>query len=126
MELRLLQDRAKTTGNFLITDVHQDDEGLVIQLKDESDESKTLTIKYRRYYLYQNIDETGRTRMWIKSKFEDPKWQFCTSTNSNLISWLIDESNGIYEDRKMIHYLIKTDTHVLDIISNTAPEVSLL
>ncbi len=113
-------------GEFFIIDVHQDHEGLKILLKAESENSISILITFTQYLLYKNVDESGRIRLWAHAEFEDPKWQFCVSTNSSLIKWLKEESDGIYEDRKMTHYLIKTWTDVLDVISEVEPKVTII
>ena len=107
-----------------VQEVHDDKDGLRIRLNEDSATTKILCVAFEHYFLFRNIDESGRIRLWATSFFEDRKWQFCVATSSKLIEWLHEESDGIYDKKDMIHYLIKTGTDVIDVITNQIPEVN--
>lgn len=111
-------------AELLVKEIHADDEGLQITLATNEPTSKILRLIFPRYLLFRSSDESGRIKLWAEAKFEDIKWQFCVTTSSRLTEWLFEESDGIYEKEIMVHYLIKTGTDVIDIITDqTLPQV---
>lgn len=101
-----------------VKEIHADDEGLRITLATSEPTSKILKLIFPRYLLFRSSDESGRIKLWAEARFEDIKWQFCVTTSSRLTEWLFEESDGIYEKEIMVHYLIKTGTDVIDIVTD--------
>ncbi len=101
-----------------------DKNGLKILLNEGLTTTKILCIVFKRYFLFRNIDESGRIKLWAEATFEDREWPLCITTSSKLINWLHEESDGIYDKNNMTHYLIKTGTDVIDVLTDQVPEVS--
>lgn len=115
-------------GDYWIRSIVFERKELRIILSTEEIPSKILSITFKKVYFYRVVDESGRNRLWTNPSFEGmAAWNFCTVTGSNLTHWLSDESDGIYSETDMRHYFIKTQTDVIDILSDSEiPEVSWL
>lgn len=114
------------TTELQVKEILVNDKGLRITLAAQEPTSKNLNLFFQGYLLVRNSDESGRIKLWAKATFEDRKWPLCITTSSQLIDWLHEESDGVYDKNDMTHYLVKTGTDVVDIIANQSPEVSWL
>lgn len=107
--------------------VHDDYEGFRILMKGSSPSSATLCIHFKHYYLYRNVDETYRMKLWQEGNFEERNWALYTTTSSQLIEWFNEENDGVQDKGEMMHYLIKTGADVIEVLTNrNAPDVKWL
>lgn len=114
-----------------VKSLHSQNEELEVLLQANGPNSPILSIKFEHYYLYRNTNESYRIRLWEQGRFNLTKsnWQFCITTSSELIDWLSEEEGPVFLDKKeMTHYLIKTYTDVIDVVtpSKFPPEVKWL
>lgn len=106
--------------------LNDDYEGLRILLKGNISQA-VLKITFKQYYLYRNVDESYRIKLWTEGSFDERKWALYKTSGSNLIDWLYEESDGVYEKDKMVHYLVKTGADVVEVVTNqTLPTVEWL
>jgi hypothetical protein len=101
--------------------LHDDYEGLRILLKGNSESSGILSISFPQYYVYRNVDESYRHKLWRKGNFEQRDWCLFKTAASEFIDWLFDESGGVYSKEEMIHYVIKTGADVIEVVANQTP-----
>lgn len=53
-------------------------------------------------------------------------WSFFKIERSNYLNWLRDESDGISNHLKLIHYVVMTLDDVIDIVANYEPEFKII
>jgi hypothetical protein len=105
--------------------LYDDYEGLRILLKGNIS-SAILRFSFKHYYLYRNVDESYRLKLWREGNFDEMRWVFYKASASNLINWVYEESEEIYPKEEMVHYLIKTGADVIEVISKIPPAVEWL
>jgi hypothetical protein len=103
--------------------IHDDYEGLRILLKGNNPSSAILRLVFDSYYMYRNVDESYRLRLWEEGVFSDMGWSLFRTESSNLIDWLREEGQGVYDDTEMVHYLIKTGADVIEIMATKTPPI---
>ena len=108
-------------SEMFVDAVIDDCSGLRILLRSRDPLSPVICICFENYYVYRNADESYRLLLWSDGVFENKSWPLCKTSQSNLIDWLDNEEGGVYAKNKMIHYLIKTDVDVIDIVTNQTP-----
>ena len=96
-----------------------DSSGLRIYLSSEQYD-EFLCIEFPHNYTYRNTDESYRLRLWSHGQFEVRQWTYFITRESELIDWVVAESESAYDKDNMIHYLIKTGSDVIDIVTNSA------
>jgi hypothetical protein len=101
--------------------IHDDYEGLRIILSGRAPGSGILRITFSHYYMYRNVNESNRVRLWNEANFEDRNWSLFQATSSKLLDWLHEESGQAFDEIDMAHYLIKTSMEVVDVITHHAP-----
>ena len=97
--------------------IHDDYEGLRIILIGRAPGSGILRITFSHYYMYRNVNESNRVRLWNEANFEDRNWSLFQATSSKLLDWLHEESGQAFDEIDMTHYLIKTSMEVVDVIT---------
>jgi hypothetical protein len=107
--------------------LHDDHEGMRIILSGRSNGSGILRIAFTHYYMYRNVDESNRIKLWMEADFEDKNWSLFRVISSNLIDWISTETGEPFDKDGAEHYFIKTDTNVIDIVTHhTPPKVEWL
>ena len=101
--------------------IHDDYEGLRIILSGRAPGSGIIRITFSHYYMYRNINESNRIKLWNQASFEDKNWSLFQTASSNLLDWLHEESGEAFDKIDMSHYLIKTPMDVVDVITYHAP-----
>lgn len=96
-----------------------DDDGLSIRLIDEDD--KQIEVSFSPHPIgYRNFDEGIHLKdnFWSKKYFEDfpTKHTFFYSYQSDFLDWFHKQSTNIYEDEKLVHYIIRTENDTFEII----------
>jgi hypothetical protein len=99
-----------------VEEVRDDQSGLRVILKKNTPSGKALSLTFKNYFLYRNVDESYRLTLWGRKKFDPQAWPFFTVSPSALIEWLHDESGDVYTKEEMVHYIIKTGADVIEIV----------
>lgn len=111
------------TGRVIIDGVEDFDDGLVLYIH-ISKTNKSFKIVFDPYIAYRNMDESYRTRTFSEHG------GFLNSLNlvenSSWLEWLNVESQGYYQDEKIIHYSIITDADCIDVLSKFSPHITPL
>lgn len=104
--------------------LHDDYEGFRLLLRGESLSSRMLRIAYDNPLLYRNTDEGDRLRMLSNSSIlgEWPLFKV-SSSDSELVKWLHEESRKIRSPDRMHHYVIATPNDIVEVVSECSPEV---
>ncbi len=105
--------------------IHDDYEGFRILLRGEEANSRTLRLVFESPLAYRNIDEGSllRTLNLIKDR---EKSSLYIVGNSPWVKWFHEESLGIYEGRKLIHYALITANDCIDVLTEFEPQVEWL
>ena len=53
-------------------------------------------------------------------------WSFFKIENSNYLNWLKEESDGVSNHLKLVHYVIMTLDDVFDIVANYEPRIQII
>src|SRR3989338_6571589 len=101
--------------------IHDDYEVLRILLKGSTISSIMLSVNFSHYYMYCNVDESYRIKLWDEGEFDERNWSLYRTSSSRLIDWLFYECGGILNKDEIVHYLIKTGADVIEIITNQEP-----
>lgn len=93
----------------------RDDLGkLVILLKELGSHEKMLEMVFSNVLGYRVVQESGRMR----TMDENPGFsKFMTSTNSDFLIWFKEESRELFDDWKLVHYVICNCDNIIDVIS---------
>src|SRR5215471_15266594 len=107
--------------------VHDDLEGMRIILSGKSPKSGVFCITFNHYYLYRNVNESNRIKLWTEGNFENKNWSLFRVENSNLIDWIAEETGEFFDKKKAQHYFIKTEMDIIDIVTHhSLPEFKWL
>lgn len=99
--------------NFYFYGLNSTGSDLVILLKD-SQFDRVLEIKFSGVLGYRVVKEAARS----KTLYENTSLVgFETSTNSEFLRWFKVESEGIFDDWQLIHYVICNSDNIIDVIS---------
>ena len=79
--------------------IHDDYEGLRILLKGSTISSIMLSVNFSHYYMYCNVDESYRIKLWDEGEFDERNWSLYRTSSSRLIDWLFYECGGILNKR---------------------------
>lgn len=101
--------------------LHDDHEGMRIILSGKSSGSGILRITFDHYHLYRNVEESNRLKLWAEADFEDRNWSLFQVVNSKLIDWASEETGDVFDRTKAEHYLIKTETDIIDVVTHHVP-----
>jgi len=83
--------------------------------------TRNIVITFDPTIAYRNIDESYRTRTFSKNSYRTGS--FFVVDNSKFISWIKEESCGMYDDQPIKHYSIFTLNECIDILSEFDPVV---
>jgi hypothetical protein len=105
--------------------LHDDYEYLRILLRGADPKSRMLRIRFESVVAYRNINESYRIRTWscLRGQTIPP---LLTVENSSWIAWLKEESGGVLEHERLIHYAIFTPEDCIDVVAALPPEVEWL
>ena len=99
-------------------ELHDSKGTLDVFLKEFSEPKKTLKIGFSGKLAYRLVNEAGR----LKTLNESSIMTFCTSTNSEFLVWFKQESEGIFDDWALTHFVICNSDSIIDVISSKQPE----
>ncbi len=100
-------------------ELHNCNGALTILLKEFSSLNKILKIKFSSTLGYRVVNEAGR----LKSLSDSSIMTFCKSMDSEFLRWFKTESEGVFEDWSLTHFVICNSDNIIDIITNQNPEV---
>jgi hypothetical protein len=112
---------ANIDKELFVEALHDDNEGMRIILSGRSPGSGILRITFTHYYLYRNVDESNRIQLWTDAEFEDKEWSLFHVTHSKLMDWIAMETGDTFNRDDAEHYLIKTETDIIDVVAHHAP-----
>jgi hypothetical protein len=108
-----------------------DDDGVSIYLKKQSESGSApnvspmiLKINFDAAVAYRNIDESYRSRVFDAQS--ERVGSLFTVNHSCWVSWLHEESYGMYKDSAIQHYAIFTLNDCIDVLSEFEPVVEWL
>ncbi len=107
-------------------------DGFKILLVDAQKESKKVSVLFpHSVHAFRNTDETFRllTIGYLDENYA-PKfygdWTFFKVENSEYLKWLSEQSHGISDSYKVIHFSIITDDEILDLAASYEPTVTFV
>lgn len=107
--------------------LHYDCEGFRLLLKSVGDQARMLRITFDPVLVYRGIDEGDLIFYECFDDYEkDGMWSFFIVRHSDYLDWFHHASQGMYEDRDVVHYAIYTSNECLDILSAYPPKVEWL
>jgi hypothetical protein len=109
--------------------IHDGDKGLSMVFREQADlgkisknqNTRSIRIIFDPAIAYRNIDESYRVRTF--DTHQDRIGSLFVVKNSEWVSWLHEESYGMYVDNKIIHYAIFTLNDCIDILAEFEPTV---
>jgi len=106
--------------------LHDDYEGVRILLKGEQEDGKMLVIKFDPALSYRNTDEGDRHILAREHPEVRGTWSLFKAEQSEFIDWFNRENQNIRNDLNIVHYLIVTESDVIDILAGFPPKVEWL
>ncbi|HRN77883.1 MAG TPA: hypothetical protein PLU71_01470 [Candidatus Dependentiae bacterium] len=107
------------------------EKGLVINLEDEDESSRKITVSFLDGYLSnRETDEGGiyDTLCDIYAYANEEKWKtanFLKVENSNYVQWFKDQNFGKYKDVEISHYMIIAFDVISEILSTGTPKIEI-
>ena len=103
--------------------LHDDYEGLRILLKGENDKGieKTFRVFCESYIAYRNVDESNRLKMLNQYPELCSKWTLFMTFDSDFISWIKEESNGVLGEQKLYHFVIASPNDIIELLLTEPP-----
>ena len=124
-----LQQHKIPEGQFVITSIFQNSDGVRITLDDDEN---IIEIFFDGVPSLIRIAPEGiRMRTWgeIQLKYQDKlffrNWFFYQVKDSKLIEWVVEESCNFYDSKQLNHYCIVTSEELIDILASFEPIVTL-
>jgi hypothetical protein len=109
--------------HYNIDEVLNTVDGLSIVLsKTDGNNDVKIRVTFDTIEAYRSTYETFR----IKISDQYMGWTFFRIENSEYLQWLSEQSHGMYDDFKFLHFAIATDDTVLDIIAKHEPKVEFV
>jgi hypothetical protein len=104
--------------------LHDDYEGFRIILEEKDGGTGAVyAVRFNDQVAYRNMDEGCRLRTLLKLP---ERRMLLRVENSQWIDWFVEESSGVFDDSKLIHWAVVTPNDWIDIISFDHPEVKCL
>ncbi|WP_143053996.1 hypothetical protein [Parapedobacter koreensis] len=92
---------------------------LIILLKESDLVEKRMKIVFKNPLGYRIVNESGRLK-----KLDNPYiYTFCKTQQSNFLEWFNYESDGLFNDWDVTHYMVCNSDNIIDVITNQTPEV---
>jgi len=102
------------SNDIYFYDLQYDGRNLIIFLKELKSTNKTLIVKFVGVLDFRLTIESGR----LKTIYEVPTFRgFRTSTESEFLRRFKEESRGLFDDDKLVHYLICNIDNIIEIVS---------
>ena len=97
-----------------------DEEELKIELID--DNNRNVSVIWKSIVeSYTCSEEVNRNKLYNDANLT--KWTFFEVINSRYIAWLLEESEGILEEKRLHHICLVGGNSVVDVISWDYPEI---
>lgn len=103
--------------------LHDDYEGVRILLKGEAEDAKMLVIKFDPALSYRNTDEGDRHVLAREHPEVRGGGALFKAEQSGFIDWFNRENQGVRSNLDIVHYLIVTESDIIDVLSVFPPEV---
>jgi hypothetical protein len=87
--------------------------GELTVLLGEFESNRILQIKFSSVIGYRVVNETGRLKSFDNSSL----LTYCKSTDTEFLRWFKEESEGIFDDFNLVHYVICNRDTIIDVIS---------
>jgi hypothetical protein len=100
-------------------ELHNCNGALTILLKEFGSLNKTLKVNFSSTLGYRVVNEAGRLRSFNNSSM----MTYCKSVDSSFLRWFKAESEGIFDDWSLTHFVICNSDNIIDVITNLNPEV---
>jgi hypothetical protein len=104
-----------------------------ILLGDARADSPDVCVSYTDYFIseFRSNSETFRlsTISYLDEKYGGKfysEWTFFKIENSEYLKWLSEQSYGISDDCRLIHFCILTDDEFFDFIASDEPKVEFV
>lgn len=99
------------------------DEGELSIFVSQSGSDENLKISFSSVYSYRNTNESYRLKTSFVREGKIPTLLSIVE-NSTFLRWFQEESQYIYSEENLRHFMIFTNEEVIDVISNIDPDVS--
>lgn len=107
-----------------IASLRDDEEGLTVDLANESSRELIARVRFVDFVAYRNINESFRHRTWRAT--DGAATGMTVVEGSSWLQWLRAESDGVLDEENLVHYAIYTGDDCLDVASRTPPVVEPL
>lgn len=105
--------------------IHDDYEGFRVMLKGLGN-ACTLRLTFESAVAYRNINESFRARTWGARSSHIGLPSLRLVEHSRWLEWLVEESGGILDARKLTHYAIYTPEDCIDVVTEFEPAAGWL
>jgi hypothetical protein len=122
----------KLAKKYEIDSILDNFNGFKIILSDVDDEKKKVQVVFKNSVDSYNYSEEGfrlKTVWRLGDKYGKNfygDWTFFKITNSKYLSWLYEESVGMYESLTFIHFSFITPNAILDVVATYEPIVEII
>lgn len=106
--------------DFYCESLNDDSSGLAIMLRGSKSLSM-LRINFNFFYSYKKTNESYRLQ--TISQLPDDRYIILNVKSSSFLDWLHRESQGIYSEHNIYHFMIITGDDIIDVLSNRIPQV---
>ncbi|WP_157600066.1 hypothetical protein [Saccharospirillum impatiens] len=107
--------------------LYDDYEGFRILLKGSGECAKMLRIKFDPPLAYRAIDEGDLLAYErVNSYSNSGQWTLFVVENSSYLSWFQHTSQGIHNERAIVHYAIFTSSSCIEVLAEYEPSVDWL
>jgi len=81
----------------------------------------TLEINFKFVYSYTKTNESYR--LSTLNKIPDNRYLMLQVEGSDYLDWFHSESQGIYSNKTVYHFMFVAGDYLLDVLSNSVPEI---
>ena len=117
--------------DYAILDVRDTNNGFILDLLNRSDNKKSLRIRYSAVWAYRSTYESFRqkTTHEVCQKYGSDFFAgktFFKIKDSMYLKWLSEESYEITDDLSITHFVFFDSEEIVDVISGSEPEFTVL
>lgn len=124
---RAWQPAIDTPAELFFEELREDVDALYIFLK--SNDDRRFCLQFEAPVAYRSTDESFRVRTWRTinegvERNEGDRQTLLIVENSLWVAWLREESGGVLDDARLVHYAIFTDNDCIEVVTEFPPAVS--
>ncbi|SHM97213.1 hypothetical protein SAMN05444484_11724 [Flavobacterium chilense] len=112
-------------NTIYIASLIDDYEGFRVIVKSENS-SEHFKFKFNNYISYRNADEGARLKSLNLFPLNSRQWCLFRAEKSDFISWIVEESSGMYLEEAITHYFFVTPNDIIEVLSLEEPELEEL